>query len=187
MPPPRPYAGIGSRQTPPEILRLMQRFASRLAHGGWELRSGGGRGADRAFQQGAGMVSEIYLPEAVTGMNVGYKYVADADWRGAGQIAIEMHPQWNELDNVARCHHTRTVCILLGRHLDHPARFMMCWTPDGASTAGEWGPMTGGTGFAIALASSCGVPVFNLRRKEHLERVCAYGTPQHHPVIDPMH
>lgn len=172
----RPYAGIGSRSIPPDVLELIEQVAVHLMLNGWTLRSGGGKGADRAFHRGAGMVSEIYLPEAVTGMHLAPKYVRDANWRGAAAIARDLHPRWKDLGNLARYHHTRTVCIILGPHLYHRARFLLCWTRDGATTAEEWGPMTGGTGFGIALASRSRVPVFNLQRDEDRRRVARLVT-----------
>jgi predicted Rossmann fold nucleotide-binding protein DprA/Smf involved in DNA uptake len=56
------YAGVGSRQTPENILHLMTRIAMRMAELGWVLRSGGAKGADYAFEKGAGDKKEIYLP-----------------------------------------------------------------------------------------------------------------------------
>ena len=47
------YAGIGSRRTPPEILRLMERMALILSGAGYTLNSGGAKGADSAFENGA--------------------------------------------------------------------------------------------------------------------------------------
>jgi hypothetical protein len=35
----KPYAGIGSRSTPNDILELMKEIAFRLAREGWTLRS----------------------------------------------------------------------------------------------------------------------------------------------------
>ncbi len=58
------YAGIGSRQTPPQLLELMTRAATALASQGWTLRTGMAPGADQAFYRGArehGPV-ELYLP-----------------------------------------------------------------------------------------------------------------------------
>lgn len=57
------YAGVGSRETPHEILALMTDVAKILGQHGWTLRSGGARGADTAFEDGAkGFKREIYLP-----------------------------------------------------------------------------------------------------------------------------
>jgi hypothetical protein len=42
----RLYTGVGSRETPPDILDLMTRLAQRLAAIGWVCRTGGALGAD---------------------------------------------------------------------------------------------------------------------------------------------
>lgn len=58
------YAGIGSRETPPEVIDVMKDFAYAVAHEAI-LRSGGAPGADTAFEYGAkfaGGQREIYLP-----------------------------------------------------------------------------------------------------------------------------
>lgn len=47
------YAGIGSRNTPADILDLMTHLARRLDSRGYTLRSGGADGADAAFERGA--------------------------------------------------------------------------------------------------------------------------------------
>ena len=59
------YTGIGSRDTPIEILDSMYAMAQFMAAEGHLLRSGGARGSDVAFEKGciAGDgAMEIYLP-----------------------------------------------------------------------------------------------------------------------------
>jgi predicted Rossmann-fold nucleotide-binding protein len=59
------YAGIGSRDTPADVLELIESLARGFAARGWTLRTGGSPGADQAFYRGAvaahGRV-ELYLP-----------------------------------------------------------------------------------------------------------------------------
>ena len=55
------YAGIGSRETPPDILREMEGTAHTLNGMRYVLRSGGARGADSAFQNGSGGNAQIFL------------------------------------------------------------------------------------------------------------------------------
>lgn len=59
-----PYAGIGSRRTPPDVCADMTRIAQALGARGFTLRSGGAAGADQAFEEGAAdqRLREIYLP-----------------------------------------------------------------------------------------------------------------------------
>ena len=47
------YAGIGSRETPDHVLETMASAAQYLGKEGFTLRSGGAKGADTAFDQGA--------------------------------------------------------------------------------------------------------------------------------------
>lgn len=58
------YAGIGSRDTPEDILRLMAVVAAKREDDGFILRSGGADGADTAFESGvvSSDMKEIYLP-----------------------------------------------------------------------------------------------------------------------------
>lgn len=71
--------------------------------------------------------------------------------------------------------HTRNVFQILEETLDKPVKMVVCWTPDGATTIEEYQMgVTGGTGIAIALASALGIPVFNLNRQDHLDRICGF-------------
>ena len=54
------YTGVGGRETPPHVLNLMTRIAQGLAKVGGILRSGGARGADSAFEAGAGAAKDIF-------------------------------------------------------------------------------------------------------------------------------
>ena len=42
------YTGIGSRETPEEVLKDMKKLGYILAENGWSLRSGHAPGADQA-------------------------------------------------------------------------------------------------------------------------------------------
>lgn len=46
------FAGIGSRETPPDTLKKMEIIAKSLSDQGWLLRSGGAEKADDAFERG---------------------------------------------------------------------------------------------------------------------------------------
>ena len=46
------YTGVGSRETPSDILEVMESVGYALASQGWTLRSGGAVGADQAFERG---------------------------------------------------------------------------------------------------------------------------------------
>lgn len=160
----RYYTGVGSRETPPEILTLMTRVAYQLAKEGWVLRSGAADGADAAFERGAldaGGEVEIYLPWP--GFN-GHTSRLCRVTAPAREMAATVHPAWGYLKDSAKSLHARNCYQVLGAELNTPSEFLMCWTRDGCVTEATRNRNTGGTGTAIVLAERNGVPRFNLCR-----------------------
>lgn len=154
------YAGIGSRETPSNILRVMDNLAYLLAPYA-TLRSGGARGADSAFEFGAQSAygkREIYLPWQ------GYKGRRDSailePSPEAFQIASEYHPAWDRCSEVARALHARNSHIVLGRFLNDPVEVVICWT-QGAKGGG-------GTGQALRIARDKCIEVWDLADPEQL-------------------
>ncbi len=176
------YAGIGSRETPDYILAAMTEIAFALEARGFTFRSGFAGGADTAFELGTSRNSlrEVFAPWKGFGQNPHSKYDAKRflqirmfeHARGyrfppapqlilAGEylskaeaLAAEHHPAWASLSQGMRKMHSRNMGQVLGPKLDTPARFVICWTKDGQDT--------GGTGQAIRVADSLGIPVLNL-------------------------
>lgn len=175
-PAPMAYAGVGSRETPPDVLDEMRAIASVLQSCGFCLFTGGCHGADDAFADGCHRGSfrvrdfqdrrATFLPwPSYNGTD--FHGLAEPTSR-AFAIAAEHHPGWEHISNGGRKMHARNVHIVLGRDCKSPVRFVVCWTPDGAD-GGETltTPRTGGTGQAIRIARHHGVPVFNLQREAH--------------------
>ena len=166
------YTGIGSRQTPPEMLAYMRKLAERLAVNGFMLRSGAADGADSAFEDGsrvAGGAAEIWLPWK------GFQGRTEGSFAGPlhRKIASTLHPRWATLKPGAQSLHARNVGQVLGADCATPAAFVVCWTQDGCQTGVERSSKTGGTGLAIDLADRQAVPVFNLAREGARERLFA--------------
>ena len=144
------YAGIGSRETPPEICAEMAVRAMRLAIDGYCLRSGAAYGADTAFEAGSHMESgatEIYLPWQ--GYN-GHKSLFYPPSLAAFEMAAKFHPAWSRCSASARCLHARNCHIVLGANLKTPVEFVLFWTKDGKAS--------GGTGQALRIAEHYGIP-----------------------------
>lgn len=158
------YAGIGSRDTPEDVCKLMTRLAKGLAYNGWTLRSGAAEGADSAFEKGADQ-KEIYIPwDRFNNRDVhtrGHLLGGRSD--EAQAIAAKHHPKWHALSQGARKLHARNVNQILGPDLETPVDRVLCWTPDGAEFENETSRKTGGTGQAIRIADDFDVPVHNLR------------------------
>jgi len=151
------YAGIGSRQTPPDVLDLMERLARKLRDTGFVLRSGAADGADKAFERGAAGVAEIYLPwPNFNGSGSSHWTICTA----ALEMAEDHHPAWEKCTAAARKLHARNCYQILGSDLNTPVKFVLCWHND-----------TGGTLQAVRVAESHEIQVFNLRDAGTRERV----------------
>jgi hypothetical protein len=149
------YAGIGSRETPPDILKVMEKLGRKLAKEEWVLRSGGARGADSAFHKGCLDVSgqaEIFTAQHSTQESI--------------ELAAKYHPNWEACDNYARRLHARNGLILLGKNLDTPVSAIVCWTSEGK--------ITGGTGQALRMVADYNIVVRNLSIKEDLDRALKF-------------
>ena len=81
------YAGVGSRETPEEIKRLMVRIAYCLSKRNYILRSGGAKGADLAFERGAANKEIFYAKDST---------------EEAESIAAKFHPKWNNCKDFVR-------------------------------------------------------------------------------------
>ncbi len=161
------YAGIGSRETPDDVLELMKHLASELANAGYTLRSGGADGADTAFEVGCKEAKgnmEIFLPWKGFNKNPSPHYDIPKD---AYTLAQKFHPAWFRLSPAAQKLMARNIQQVLGKDLNTPSLFVICYTKDGCINEKTRTKETGGTGQAIALASSLDIPVFNLQRPLH--------------------
>lgn len=151
------YAGIGARNTPAEILDVMESIGEQLALADWILSSGAAKGADSAFERGcdrANGAKKIYLPwegynNRVSGTNVfiGSTFLTR-------QHAFKYHPNPGKCSPAAMNLHARNSTILLGSNLDNPVDMVICWTSGGR--------VQGGTGQALRIAMDHRIPIFNL-------------------------
>lgn len=162
------YAGIGSRETPDDALRLMIRCAKWLeVRHAMVLRSGGAKGADTAFEHGTIGPKQIFLPWNGFNGRTMQRGLLGADEKKAYEIAAKHHPAWNRLSDAAKKFMARNTHQVLGASCEDPSAFVLCWTPDGS--IGKTTSKTGGTGQAIRLAYAYGIPIFNLQRDDHRE------------------
>jgi len=152
------YAGIGSRETPDDILLLMYVVGKRFAEKGYTLRSGGAEGADMVFELGcvdANGKKEIFLPWKEFENNSSELIITNHPSKKETEaIAEQFHKKWKTLSRGARSMHTRNVCQVLGWDLKTPSDFVVCYTPDGKSS--------GGTGQALRIAKHYKIPIYNL-------------------------
>jgi len=148
------YAGVGSRNTPQNILDIMTKTAIFLEKRGYTLRSGGAKGADLAFENGVKELKEIYYAKDATEQSL--------------IIAERYHPQWHRMGTYAKKLHGRNSFQILGKHLNDPVDFVICWTPDGCEHHIDRKITTGGTGTAISIASNSKIKIYNLYNEESI-------------------
>ena len=152
------YAGIGARATPAETQELMTQVAAELGAQHYTLRSGGARGADRAFEAGANLANapkQIFIPhDGFNGRTSGVDSASADIPQRAFDIAAEHHPNWGRLKPSTQALHARNTLQILGPHCDQPVDFVLCWTADGRDA--------GGTGQALRVARAYNVPIGNL-------------------------
>jgi hypothetical protein len=154
------YAGIGSRETPENILALMRGTALMLYERGYILRSGGADGADQAFEYGTpGMaLMEIFLPWNGFNGKTDTMRLTEHELAVARSLAEKYHPNWSACSEGAKKLHTRNVMQILGRDCHTPCEFVVCWTKDGKAS--------GGTGQALRIAQDRKIPIYNLHDKD---------------------
>lgn len=147
------YAGIGSRETPKNILDLMKQMAKHLATHGCILRSGGANGADLAFEIGCDSVNgkkEIYLPWNKFNYSTSNLIVQSGL---AYELAEKYHPYWHNLSEGAKKLQARNSHQVLGKDLQTLSNFIICYTKNGKRS--------GGTGQALRLADANDIPIFD--------------------------
>ena len=158
------YAGIGSRETPPDICKTMTELARQLSQLGFILHSGGADGADNAFEQGAG-AKKIFIPwDGFNGRKQDGETFVVPPYNEV--YTTKYHPAANKLSPAAKRLMSRNAYQVLGADLCSPVDFVVCWTKDGKAS--------GGTGQAIRIAVDRNIPVFNLKNPTALQELCQY-------------
>jgi len=181
----RAYAGIGSRQTPKEICEQMTDIASVLDGIGWTLRTGGAKGADLAFADGASFAQiEEFIPwHKFSPERIGVEPIILNQTREVYDLAQKYwdsrpddvdegkYCDWTSLRDTTKLFMMRNVHQILGKDLKTPSKAVICWTPNGA--------MKGGTSFAMWIAMCHSIPIFNLANPTALERMETFFDPEY--------
>lgn len=167
------YAGVGSRETPPEVLLEMTRLAEELSVA-YLLRTGAAPGADTAFEAGAvaaGGERHIYLPWKGFAGHPSSLYGTTPE---SLALAEAFHPAWDRLSDAAKKLHARNCHQILGHNLDEPVDFVLCWTPDGCESKNTRSRASGGTASAIVIGEKYGSLVFNIKNPASRIRLTEY-------------
>jgi len=180
------YAGIGSRETPKEVLELMTKAAAWLEDKGYTLRSGAAAGADTAFESGVKSKKQIFKGFDKTGQ----KEVA---------IAHELHPDLQDAMDRTRAKKieeklkegatqeeaekagersawaiqnlmARNTNQIFGAKLDTPVDFVLFYAKEDPNN-----PLRpkGGTGQAVEMARRKGIPTINMAEADWRKQLTA--------------
>ena len=186
------YTMIGSRSTPERSKRQMRRLSKLLCEKGYTGRSGGADGADEQLELGYkgflesitepkgdhSHLMEVYLPWAGFNgrrSNTPCYYVAErfSNYRKAVVMASEVHPAWSKCSNGARALHSRNIYQLLGKDLETPSDFVICYAKPKNENP-DCQLVQGGTATAVKLGLDIGVIVFNLYYEDTYNELCEY-------------
>lgn len=180
------YTGVGSRGTPPPILKFIEQVAYWLAGRGYTGRSGSAEGADSAFEQGFNNYEEIngmsnkvkfeaYLPwKDFSGKMEGNIHIVTPNlpnYNEAVEIASTIHPEWNRLGRGAKALHTRNVYQVLGFDLKTPSCVLFCYAQPTKNKQGIMTGVKGGTNTAVQLAMKHNIPIYNFYLQEDIDKV----------------
>ncbi len=163
------YAGIGSRKTPKDAIKLIRLIAARLEKEGWILRSGGANGADSAFEEGVQDPSnmEIFLPSSFfNGKSANRQGFINAlkspAYSEADKTVDKYHPCPEKLSEFPRKLMARNAMQVMGFNMDSPVKMVIAWTRGGKTI--------GGTGQALRMAFAKRIPILNLGDPVVLQR-----------------
>ncbi len=184
------WTGIGSRETPEDVMALMVAVGKLMTDQGWVLRSGGADGADSAFYAGSlqsdnfqnakpyiyiswdGMSNSttVYQHDPSRGI---YNAKLYDTWDEANAIALSLRGSFERLGWRGIAHHTRNVFQVLGHDLSTPSKFLMCWAiPVGKR--GDRSKVKGGTTPAVRLAIQRNIEVINLYKNDEYNRAIRF-------------
>jgi len=154
------YTGIGSRETPNDVLTFMYGFGAYCGDRKFILRSGGAEGADTAFEQGCLSVKgpmEIYLPWRGFNKRYGESYYEEAT-QDAYTLAEQIYPDYfSSIKPTIKKLLVRNIHQVLGYDLKSPSDLVVCYCKQDPT-----GKYIGGTSYAIMVADKYKIPVVNL-------------------------
>jgi hypothetical protein len=193
-----PFTGIGAEHAPKHITDVLTEIGYLLAVTGRTLRSGGSKGCSMAFEAGANNAFKKSLCEQrplTPKVSSAYHPVKEIflPYRGFENHADDAYFEYDNalkariigfIKSGVLCEHfdeiqnpflikdyVARVFQLLGKTLNKPSKFMICWSPDGARTHEESSPKIGQTYVSICLAEILKIQTFNMENKSDFDKI----------------
>jgi len=139
------YAGIGSRETPKEVLDQMREVAMELSYKGYILNTGDAKGPDKAFS-------------SVSPSNKTNIFTTKDSTDTTRAIAKEIHPNPSALSEYSLDLMARNTNQVFGENLDTPVDFVLYYAKPSNNPIRP----QGGTGQAVEMANRKGIPTINM-------------------------
>lgn len=157
------YTGIGAQETPDWICDIIKLISGYLYRRKYKVRTGGADGADVSFEFPVKDIKlkEIYLPWR--GFNGNYSPLYNVSKRAMEMASCYYPYNWRIAKQSTKRLMGRNVYQVLGRTLNKPSKFIICYTKDGC--------FSGGTGLALRVAKDYGIPIYNLYNPEIRENI----------------
>lgn len=173
------YVGCGSRQAPEPILKLMTALAGVLSDRGVYLHTSEQPGPDTAFRRGSRGKFWTFIPDNDSGESL-CGITSDLTPGGAAvTLARRLNPSFVAMGLQDKRWEIAANSIALG--LDGgQAKMLITWTPDGAIDSSTITPQTGHVARYLRLAERYGIPVINLARRAHRDKVKPWLKPKSH-------
>lgn len=169
------YVGCGSTSAPEPILKLMRRVAGVMAQRGVHLRTSEQPGPDKAFVQGSLGKFFTYLPDEDFEGRSAWGIPSELSLSGPrATLARKLNPMFLMMPEAEKRWDIVANSVVLGSSGGDLAKLLITWTPDGATSPGEFTEHTGHVTRYLKLADRFGVPVMNLARREHRDRALSW-------------
>lgn len=156
----RYYAGVGSRETPPHVLELMENIAKELEKNNFYASTGCASGADSAFRVGCSKPRVYTCRGPEHGIDPSHY---DNYWM-TEHIIKELlgESRYNNMSSFAKLAHRRNCYQVLGDDLSTPVEFTLLYAKPNKS--GD--VVLGGTVTAFKLSKCFDIPIFNFYHKD---------------------
>ena len=154
----------------PDLSKELESLTKRFNDMHITVRVDGAEGQAEYFEKNA-LNTEIHLPWKGFGDKES-KFSFNPD--EAYYLAKLYTPNYESIKEGARIFLARNVRLVMGKNLQSPALFLVCWTKDGCEHARDRNMSTGFAGLPIAVASALKIPVFNLSNPGAVNRINAY-------------
>lgn len=183
------YAILGAPDTPSHVLQEFSDIARMLAAKKFKVRvtTDDSRKQEgkppaalvgKAVRETVGTRYELIKPWNTFGDTEGEALTATGTTSDRGvEMAALFQPAMTKLPDAVKKIIAANVHVMLGKFLESPVEFLVCYTEDGAENSKEVTFKTGNVGLAIRVATSYNIPVINFKNpnsRSRLEDIMKY-------------